>query len=408
NPVWRLPVYTRATQPPANNVTSPKAAKFKPTNARTSLIGGQVNLKPVCAKPHRETTPLVNLPKEPSTPCLLSPPAKDYNMRFEVNGTHPAPFAVQAPVTKVASSTQQVVETTDFQQISPSSSASQIPSPVTNVKNVNDSFRRLIDDLFPHITGANSTCNVDCEFSNSLEVASLRNRLHSNLWMASMFDWSQVNASNVEETTERLNLIQRYSGQPSLVELMTLNEHLESIFQNSHPRPVASRPPPIMQAGLDCHKLTTRFGSANSSPQILPAIQDSFGPSSESTSRFALKEPELPEEPPSKDDLCYSRPTSWVQSILLHEDDNSKGASSSYQHTVTSYFEPISLDETPYLPPINDLQAKDGPDSGVQRVDLLSLFQSDGSPATSGPLTYSASSTSASTEGCSLGWESIA
>ncbi|VDO02942.1 unnamed protein product [Rodentolepis nana] len=66
------------------------------------------------------------------------------------------------------------------------------------------------------------------------------------------------------------------------------------------------------------------------------------------------------EDSVSKVGDLYGRPTSWVQSILQQEDDQSKNVSSgAYQRIVTSYFEPISLDETPPLPPINNLHRRE-------------------------------------------------
>ena len=60
----------------------------------------------------------------------------------------------------------------------------------------------------------------------------------------------------------------------------------------------------------------------------------------------------------SKVDDVYSRPTSWVQSILQQEDEHSKDEAVAYPRIVTSYFEPISLDEAAQLPPINDIHRK--------------------------------------------------
>lgn len=65
------------------------------------------------------------------------------------------------------------------------------------------------------------------------------------------------------------------------------------------------------------------------------------------------------DDPAAKVGDLYDRPTSWVQSILQQEDDHPKGEDSVYQRRVTSYFEPISLDDVLQLPPINDLQRRE-------------------------------------------------
>uniref|UniRef100_A0A0R3SV60 Pecanex-like protein n=1 Tax=Hymenolepis diminuta TaxID=6216 RepID=A0A0R3SV60_HYMDI len=181
------------------------------------------------------------------------------------------------------------------------------------------------------------------EFSNysiNHDSNSLKSGLYRNLWIASLFDWSTVSQSAINSVSNALTLLQHFSGEAPMSALLRLDEQLETVFQGESSRS------PSQIAARD-------FDSSNSSPQILPTIQDSFGPS-------APKELEMMGDPVSKVSDLYDRPTSWVQSILQQEDDQSKNdPSGAYQRTVTSYFEPISLDEMPQLPPINNLQRRE-------------------------------------------------
>lgn len=101
------------------------------------------------------------------------------------------------------------------------------------------------------------------------------------------------------------------------------------------------------------------------------------------------------EDPVARVSDLYDRPTSWVQSILQQEDDHSKD-DAAYHPTVTSYFEPISLDEASPLPPIDDLQRREG------FGDHLTIYQTDSSGMTS----YAAS-WNATGERNAFGWDTI-
>ncbi len=80
------------------------------------------------------------------------------------------------------------------------------------------------------------------------------------------------------------------------------------------------------------------------------------------------------EATPQKPGIHDDRPTSWVQSILLQEDDQSKLDQSPYPQAVTSYFEPITLGDAPHLPPINDLQRKHGIDSRTKATEMVHQY----------------------------------
>ncbi|KAL5965523.1 hypothetical protein TSMEX_006742 [Taenia solium] len=82
-------------------------------------------------------------------------------------------------------------------------------------------------------------------------------------------------------------------------------------------------------------------------------------PSEHSAGARCLSNLDVIDDPAAKDGDLYDRPTSWVQSILQHEDDHPKDEETVYQRRVTSYFEPISLDGMLQLPPINDLQRRE-------------------------------------------------
>lgn len=129
-----------------------------------------------------------------------------------------------------------------------------------------------------------------------LENSGLNERLQKNLWLASLADWSEVRDPDVQsewntnrlvaerpglihdpvslrvDIFELLGVIERYIVQPPLADLFELNNQLELIFRNNSQ---------LMK------KIPVTFDSANSSPRALPAIQDSFGPHNECTTRRA-------------------------------------------------------------------------------------------------------------------------
>ncbi|VDK22425.1 unnamed protein product [Taenia asiatica] len=216
-------------------------------------------------------------------------------------------------------------------------------------RKLNSTFRQLVDSLFPRPTANFDTSSNFPAQSTDPETDLLKSRLHTNLWIASFFDWSAVDQSGIGATTGLLSRLERLTTEPSTTELLSLNECLENIF-NGKP------------------STTVDFDSSSSSPQILPGIQDSFGP-------CAPKDLDVMDDPAAKDGDLYGRPISWVQSILQHEDDHPKDEETVYQRRVTSYFEPISLDGMLQLPPINDLQRRE--EFRSTRVIPPPLYHSD-------------------------------
>ncbi|EUB58552.1 hypothetical protein EGR_06539 [Echinococcus granulosus] len=109
--------------------------------------------------------------------------------------------------------------------------------------------------------------------------------------------------------------------------------------------------------------------------------------------------------PTSKVGDIYNRPTSWVQSILQQEDDHPKDEEAAYHHRVTSYFEPISLEETLQLPPINDLQRREefrGP-----HVTPPPLYHTDVDLVSTEIIGYGANWSTTSAQRNTFNWEAI-
>nr|CDS26629.1 forkhead box protein J3 [Hymenolepis microstoma] len=245
-------------------------------------------------------------------------------------------------------------------------------------RKLNTVFRQLVDYL---LTRNSAPFDEFSTYSNIQDSDSLQSKLYRNLWLASLFDWSTVSQSVINSVSNALTLLQHFSGEAPMSALLRLDEQLETVFQGKSSR--------------SSSQITTRdFHSSNSSPQILPTIQDSFGPS-------APKELEMMEDSVSKVGDLYGRPKSWVQSILQQEDEQSKNVSSgAYHRTVTSYFEPISLDETPPLPPINNLQR------GEEFVNNQTIYHSGLQPVSAETTSYTANWNS-DVERITFGWNTV-
>lgn len=268
---------------------------------------------------------------------------------------------------------------------------SRATSEAAQLRKLNSTFQQLADNLFPRSTGLNLPCiatlstanlGVSSNFfaqSTDPETDLLKSRLHKNLWIASFFDWSAVDQSGIETTTNLLSRLEHFTAEASTLELLNLNDCLETLFHGKS-------------------STTGDFDSSSSSPQILPGIQDSFGP-------CAPKDLDAMGGPTSKVGDIYNRPTSWVQSILQQEDDHPKDEEAAYHHRVTSYFEPISLEETLQLPPINDLQRREefrGP-----HVTPPPLYHTDVDLVSTEIIGYGANWSTTSAQRNTFNWEAI-
>ncbi|KAM7542851.1 hypothetical protein Aperf_G00000018334 [Anoplocephala perfoliata] len=265
--------------------------------------------------------------------------------------------------------------------------AAEQRGPLIHLHKLNAIFRHLVDNLFSRIStpfdefpnfSVNSD-NLDNPLPIICDVDPLKSRLHRNLWVASLFDWSTVGQSTIDSLCDALNPLQHFTGEVPMSALLRLDEELETLFRGK-------------SASSSGTLATGDFDSSSSSPQILPAIQYSFGPS-------APKGLEMTGESVTKSSNLYDRPTSWVQSILQQEDDHSKG-DAAYQRTVTSYFEPISLDDAVPLPPIDDLQRRE------DFMDHQTIYQTDIESVVAGTTSYAANWNAAGERNV-FGWDLI-
>ncbi|KAL5965524.1 Forkhead box protein J3 [Taenia solium] len=121
-----------------------------------------------------------------------------------------------------------------------------------------DKLTNFISKRIVYFANFDTSSNFPAQ-STDPETDLLKSRLHTNLWIASFFDWSAVDQSGIGATTGLLSRLERLTTEPSTAELLSLNECLENIFNGKS-------------------STTVDFDSSSSSPQILPGIQDSFGP----------------------------------------------------------------------------------------------------------------------------------
>ncbi|VDO14148.1 unnamed protein product [Rodentolepis nana] len=137
------------------------------------------------------------------------------------------------------------------------------PTESNQFRKLNAVFRQLVDYLF---TRNPASLDEFSAYSNSHDSDSLKSKLYRNLWIASLFDWSTVSQSALNSVNNSLTILQHFSGEAPMSALLRLDELLETVFHGKSSR--------------SSSQIATRdFDSSNSSPQILPTIQDSFGPS---------------------------------------------------------------------------------------------------------------------------------